>query len=515
VQAKMAKSSKIRASRLKYVSTSHVLIPGFETPFDQNLDPTNRWVILANKIPWDKLVKIYENQLGKSNFGASKINGRIAIGSVIIKHLNNLSDRDVVAQLQENVYMQYFVGLSSFCNAPLYDPSLLVEFRNRLGMEELKEINEIIVANWAMSNDTKQNKDADKDKKPNKSDQSDEPKGGDEKEPPKDEELKGSLIIDATAVPQDIAYPTDLNLLSEAREILEALIDHMYEQSSDQSKPRTYRERAHKEYLRVAQNRNPSRKTIRTAIKKQLQYVSRNLKIVNRYMDDLGMLGVITVKQHNYFLRINTLYDQQLEMYNHKKHSVENRIVSLHQPHVRPIVRGKRTAKVEFGAKIQVGLVDGISYLDYLSWDAYNEGQYLQHSVEEYKRRTGYYPSEILADKIYCNRANRTFLKEKKIKLKAKPLGRPTALQNHVSPGERNPIEGKFGQAKTAYGLQRVKARLSNTSASWIAGIILVLNLVKLAGLSAYCLLLKIMTQIKYHFNYTGFHLFYRNFGTI
>jgi IS5 family transposase len=275
VQAKMAKSSKIRASRLKYISTSHVLIPGFETPFDQNLDPTNRWVILANKIPWDKLVKIYENQLGKSNFGASKINGRIAIGSVIIKHLNNLSDRDVVAQLQENVYMQYFVGLSSFCNAPLYDPSLLVEFRNRLGMEELKEINEIIVANWAVSNDTKPNKDADKDKKSDKSDQSDEPKGGDEKEPPKEEELKGSLIIDATAVPQDIAYPTDLNLLSEAREILEALIDHLYEQSLDQSKPRTYRERAHKEYLRVAQNRNPSRKTIRTAIKKQLQYVAR------------------------------------------------------------------------------------------------------------------------------------------------------------------------------------------------------------------------------------------------
>ena len=510
----MAKSSKTRASRLKYVSTTHVLIPGFETPFDQNLDPTNRWVILANKIPWDKLVKIYENQLGKSNFGASKINGRIAIGSLIIKYLNDLSDRDVVAQLQENVYMQYFVGLSSFCNAPLYDPSLLVEFRNRLGMEELKEINEIIVSNWAMANDSNQSKDENKDKNSSDLDQSDAPKK-DDKEPPIEQEPKGSLIIDATAVPQDIAYPTDLNLLSEAREILETLIDHMYEKSTDQSKPRTYREIAHKEYLKVAQNRNPSRKTIRAAIKKQLQYVARNLKIVNRYMDELGMLGVLTGKQQNYFLRINTLYDQQLEMHNLKKHSVDNRIVSLHQPHVRPIVRGKRGAKVEFGAKIQVGLVDGISYLDYLSWDAYNEGQYLEYSVEEYKRRTGYYPSELLADKIYCTRANRAFLKQKGIRLKAKPLGRPSALQNHVSPGERNPIEGKFGQAKTAYGLQRVKARLSKTSASWISGIILVLNLVKLAGLSAYCLILKLIAHVKYHFNYLGFHLFYRNYGTI
>lgn len=93
----MAKSSKTRASRLKYVSTIHVLIQGFETPFDQNLDSTKHWVNLANKIPWDKLVKIYENQLGKSNFDASKINRRITIVSVIIKHLHNLSDRDVEA----------------------------------------------------------------------------------------------------------------------------------------------------------------------------------------------------------------------------------------------------------------------------------------------------------------------------------------------------------------------------------------------------------------------------------
>jgi hypothetical protein len=289
----------------------------------------------------------------------------------------------------------------------------------------------------------------------------------------------------------------------------------MYEKSSDQSKPRTYREIAHKEYLKVAQNRNPSRKAIRAAIKKQLQYVARNLKIVNRYMDELGISRVLTGKQHNYFLRITALYDQQIEMYTLKKNSVDNRIVSLHQPHVRPIVRGKRGAKVEFGAKIQVGLVDGISYLDYLSWDAYNEGQYLEHSVEEYKRRTGYYPSELLADKIYCTRANRAFLKERGIKLKAKPLGRPSALPNHVSPGERNPIEGKFGQAKTAYGLQRVKARLANTSASWIAGIILVLNLVKLAGLSAYCLILKIRIPVKWHFNYIRFQLFYRDVGAI
>ena len=111
--------------------------------------------------------------------------------------------------------------------------------------------------------------------------------------------------------------------------------------------------------------------------------------------------------------------------------------------------------------------------------------------VEKYKVRFGCYPRELLADKIYCTRFNRTWLKEKGIKLIAKPLGRPSAVQNHVSPGERNPIEGKFGQAKTAYRLGHIKARLKNTSESWIASIILVLNLVKLAWAALPCNILK------------------------
>jgi hypothetical protein len=100
-----------------------------------------------------------------------------------------------------------------------------------------------------------------------------------------------------------------------------------------------------------------------------------------------------------------------------------------------------------------------------------------------------------LADKIYCNRENRATLKLLGIKLRAKPLGRPTAVDvEHVRPGERNPIEGKFGQAKTAYGLNRIKARLQQTSESWIATIVLVLNLIKLIGQSAYCQIFSVIT---------------------
>ena len=100
------------------------------------------------------------------------------------------------------------------------------------------------------------------------------------------------------------------------------------------------------------------------------------------------------------------------------------------------------------------------------------------------------YNETVITFQIYCTRVNRAALKELGIKLLAKPLGRPSALSIHVSPGERNPIEGKFGQAKTGYGLNRIKARLKQTSESWIATIVLVLNLVKLAGVALLCAIL-------------------------
>jgi hypothetical protein len=153
-------------------------------------------------------------------------------------------------------------------------------------------------------------------------------------------------------------------------------------------------------------------------------------------------------------------------------------------------VRGKARAKTEFGAKIHLSLVDGYSFLDTISWDAFNEGSHLRDYVENYRKRLGFYPRKVLADQIYCTRENRKWLKDKNIQLAAKPLGRPCAkaVAYHVRPGERNPVEGKFGQAKNGYGMNRIRARLKNTSQSWIASIILVLNLVKLASVAQVCL---------------------------
>lgn len=479
MQGYMQRVNKKRAVTPKYVSPKQLSLAGFETPFERTLNPKNRWVVLAHLIPWDEVCSIYLKNNPIASTGRPALSPRVIIGSVIIKHLCNLDDIETTAQISENIYMQYFLGYSSFTDEPPFDASLLTDFRKRLGIDQVNAINERIVmlrAKFDSQNekytDPEQNTPANT--------------GGNES---RKIENKGKLIMDATACPQDIAYPTDLDLLSNAREKSEQIIDDVYDISIHKEKPRTYRLVARKRYLQAAQKKNKSSKLIRKAVGSQLRFLRRNLTIINRLLDSYPTIPLES-KQYRNLLVISTLYNQQKQMYDQKIHSVEHRIVSMHQPHIRPIVRGKSHAKVEFGAKIHVSLIDGICFLDQLSWDNFNEGSQMMQYIENYYKRFGFYPKEVLADKIYCTRANRAALKLKNIKLIAKPLGRPAAVSNHVRPGERNPIEGKFGQAKTGYGLNRIRARLMDTSQTWIASIILVLNLVKLAGLSSLCLII-------------------------
>ena len=147
------------------------------------------------------------------------------------------------------------------------------------------------------------------------------------------------------------------------------------------------------------------------------------------------------------------------------------------------IVRGKEKAKVEFGSKTNVSLVNGYGFMDHLSWDAFNESRYLIKSVKLYNKRHGFDPEEVMVDQIYGTRENRRQLKELGIKLIGRKLGRPTKIAPvKLDRGDRNPIEGKFGQGKNRYGLGLIKSRLQQTSESWIVSILLVMNLVRMAS---------------------------------
>src|SRR5664279_1300837 len=141
----MAKAQKSRASKAPYVSSNQLELVGFESPFTKHLDPNNRWVRLAKQIPWDKIANVYQRQLNNLYTGAGGINPRVAIGAIFIKHMCDLSDREAVQQIQENVYMQYFIGYSGFSYETVFDPSLFVDLRKRFGAEQINEINETIM----------------------------------------------------------------------------------------------------------------------------------------------------------------------------------------------------------------------------------------------------------------------------------------------------------------------------------------------------------------------------------
>lgn len=225
-------------------------------------------------------------------------------------------------------------------------------------------------------------------------------------------------------------------------------------------------------------------KVIRKAIRQQLGYVERNLSIIAEQakLQSLTRLGR---KAYRDLLVIQELYRQQLQMYKARSHQVDERIVSIHQPHVRPIVRGKAKARVEFGAKIAVSMVNGYAFLDHQSWDNFNESTTLIDVIEKYRARMGYYPAVVQADQIYRTRENRRFCKEHGIRLSGPALGRkpkngPTSEEKKIvkqDAGERNAIEGKFGEGKRKYGLGRIRARLAKTSESVIMLQLLVMNL--------------------------------------
>jgi len=444
----------------------------FSTPFEQELSEDNRWIKFSRIIPWDKLATFYFMRMSHSN-GAQSIDYRIVIGALIIKHHEELSDAGTIEAIQENVYMQYFIGLPSFKTDPVFDPSLFVEIRKRLGLDFWNEINTIITQHNTS--------------KKGKTDDENNGTGA-----PNDAIIhtecqnKGTLNIDATIVEQDIQYPTDLGILNESREKLEELVDVICLKTG-QDKPRMYRIEARKNYLNVAKKKRKSRKEIRKGVGKQLGYVRRNLQYIELLLADYPNLSWIFNKhQLKYLQVINEVYRQQKEMHATKTHSISDRIVSIHQPHVRPMVRGKSGCPVEFGSKVGLSLHNGLTFLDHLSWDSYNETEDLKTSAENYKRRNGFYPAKINADQIYITRENRRWCKENNILLNGKPLGRPTEQSKErikelrQSVGERNSIEGKFGQAKRWYGMGNIYAKLKATSESMIGVTVVVLNLIRL-----------------------------------
>ena len=447
-------------------SNGQISLSDFKQPVGMNLKEDNRWVKKAQTIPWLEIEHRYAALFTNRKGNVAKPL-RLALGACIIQAEYGYSDEETALQIQENPYLQYFCGYPGYDDEKLpFDPSLMVYFRKRLTPEVLGEINEMILRD-AKARQSKEIKSEDHD-------DSDHDSGQDGN--------SGTMIVDATCAPSNIRYPQDVSLLNEARENAEKLLDVLHD-PTDGKKPRTYRKRARKDYLKYTRCRKHTAKMTRKAIGKQLAYLRRDLDAID---GKLSLGKSLTTRQMERLDTICTIYEQQKYMYDNHPHSVPDRIVSASQPFVRPIVRGKAGKPVEFGAKLDISVVDGWTRLECCSFDAYNEAGNLQEMAERFREREGHYPSRILADKIYRNRENLNYCKAHGIRLSGPALGRPKKgetrdkAQDYRDDCERVEVERRFSLAKRKCGMGLVTAKLRETSAHVIAMSVLVLNLRKI-----------------------------------
>jgi len=434
----------------------------------------NRWVKLAKQIPWEDIEELYASSLSGTGKGAPALSVRMALGAMIIKERLKLSDEETVEQIRENPYLQYFLGLKQYEDKAVFHPTMFVHFRKRLPGDIIIRINDLIAEKAISEIRRKMKKDHNKE---------DDASGAGTKN-------KGKLLVDATCAPEDINYPTDLKLLNNAREKSEQIIDTLHKaMPKGTRKPRTYCQKARQAFLKVSKSRKVRQKTLRKAIKKQLGYLRRNLKHIEKQCQTVS-LSELNDRQYKNLLVISELYRQQQWMYDHKSRRIDDRIVSINKPHVRPIKRGKAGSDVEFGAKISASVIDGFAFVDRISWDNFNESTDLKDQIGAYKKRFGYFPESVHADKIYRNRDNLRYCKKHKIRLSGPRLGRPPkqtednkveikALKKLARQDEidRIAIEGKFGQGKRRYSLGRIMTKLDCTSKTAIVMSFLVMNL--------------------------------------
>lgn len=460
-------------------------IDAFRSSLD-SLSKSNRWVQLGDTLPWSDIERLYNHRLNNGKRGAGNKPARMIIGALLIKHKMNLSDEETILAIQENPYMQYFVGLSEFTDKPVFDPSLFVTIRKRLGNNDFNDMSVTL-----LKIQVEKSKAASQEKK-----DKDDPTNGSGSEPCTDAVFpdsqgrlhQGSLKIDATCADAEVRYPTDIDLLHDGCKVINRYIGKLCKGFS-LTPPVTCYKAARSAYLEVIKLKKRSKKAIRASKSLLLTYLIRDLRSFINLIAVHGTQLFDSLNRHErkVTIAIIKMYYQQLQMFKDGTHTCADRIVSIFQSHVRPIVRGKSKSPTEFGAKIGAGIVNGYTFIDHHSWNAYNESTDLAHQIELYRQRFGFLPAKIYADKIYMSKENRKLMKELEIQPMGKPLGRPSKeskteeyqLKMAKAVGERNEIEATFGTAKRIYRANNVRAKLPQTANSWTAMCYFVKNVMK------------------------------------
>ena len=358
---------------MKYTShLKQLSVDMFCSSFDE-LDKNNRWVKLGDLLPWTELEKVYNSRLDNEVKGAGNKPARMIIGACIIKHRFSLSDEETISMIQENPYMQYLCGLSEFTDKPLFDPSLFTTIRKRITIEESNKLTvELLNKEFAV-------KEARKIEEQKQEGDNEEPAAtpsednGAEFTDSQNRTHKGALKIDATCANAEVRYPVDVDIIHDGCKIADRYIKKICEGLHIKKIRSCYRD-ARSFYLELVKRRKKGIKLIRSTISAMLGYLNKDLrKLAELFVEYRGSKDFLQPHEQSILRATFDMYSQQLEMFDEKKHQCKDRIVSIFQPHVRPIVRGKSKSPTEFGAKIGAAVYEGYTFIDHHSWDVYNE----------------------------------------------------------------------------------------------------------------------------------------------
>ena len=404
-----------------------------------------------------------------------------------------------------------YLFLSEFTDQPIFDSSLFVELRKRISDDDINKMTEALLKReQQMKEDMRKHKE---DEARNRGEEPPAAPAVDENASAftdsKGREHKGVLKIDATCADAEVRYPVDVDIIDDGCRVMDRFIRRICKADSI-SVPYTYYGKARNAYRYLVKMKKKGGKLVKDTIEQMLSCLHRDiLTLIDLTAGEFRYrLDCLRKDQRRILDATMKMYFQQEQMFRTGEHRCKDRIVSIFQPHVRPIVRGKASANVEFGAKIGVSIVEGYNFIDHHSWDAYNECADLQLQIDKYKERFGCLPATILADKIYMNKANRAVLKDLEIRNYCKSLGRPP--KEPPSPerqalmakavGQRNEIECSFGTGKRVYQANDIRAKLPETAECWTGMCYFAKNVMKFFRVLCHTLydLLKFLTLVAF-----------------
>ena len=387
-------------------------------------------------IPWQSLtkrLKIKDNVKGPQSI----FSPRGKLGLMFLKHYSACSDKRLIEQLNGNIHYQIFCDIVIDSRQSITNYKLVSQIRCELAeLLNIEDAQEVLAESWRpyLNN-------------------------------------KGSICCDATCYESDIRYPTDIKLLWEA-----VVWNYKwYIKWCKNLKKRRMRSKYNKwmyRYYRYSKSRRPSRKEKRAIIRGLLNLL---VKIDKAMLELDKQLNIEHTS--SYVSRRNTTY-QILKQQTTKFYEGENpraRIISMDKPYLRPILRGKETKPVEFGAKVHKLQVDGIGFIEHLSFDAFNESTRLQSTIYLAQKLMHTRVKILGADAIYATNKNRVYVSSRNIKTDFKRKGRPSKhkdqfaqLSKMITKERASRLEGSFGTDKEHFLLNHIKARTKKTEILWI-----------------------------------------------